>query len=139
MIYTYARWADAEQTMVIGTDADGLTETVPHDHTLFRQPEDGPKGFLARGGVIEPFIAPPTPLPDLEPWRFFAMLDLSGKRPALEAFIDGLPEPDKNVARNKLERSLTFLRGNDLVLAAQQALGLTDEQLDTLWLQASSL
>lgn len=139
MIYVTARWADAQQTMVIGTAADGQTETVPVYHTLFRQPDDGPQGFLARGGVIETYIEPPAPIPDLEPWRFFAMLDLSGKRPTLEAFIDGLPEPEKTVARNQFEKSLVFRRGNDLVLAAQQAMSMTDEQLDTLWSQALML
>lgn len=139
MIYTSARFSNAEHTLVTGTDANGNTETVPADHTMFRQPDDGPVGFVANGGVIAPYVQPPTPLPDLEPWRFFAMLDLSGKRPTLEAFIDGLPEPGKTVARNQFEKSLVFRRGNDLVLAVQQAMSMTDEQLDTLWSQALTL
>lgn len=57
MIYTSARFADEAHTLVIGTDSVGNTETVPIDYTLFRQPEDGPQGFLARGGVIEPYAS----------------------------------------------------------------------------------
>lgn len=55
MIYASARFANAEHTLVIGTDANGNTETVSHDYTLFRQPDDGPVGFVANGGVISPF------------------------------------------------------------------------------------
>lgn len=103
--------------------------------------------FLAE---IAPFdfpapVAPPTPapviekLPDLEPWRFFAVLQLAGYADNLDAFIAAMPEPDKTVARNKLDRTLIFIRDNDLVLAAQAGMGITSEQLDALWLQALSL
>jgi hypothetical protein len=61
MIYTRARWADEAHTMVIGTDANGNTETVPADYTIFRCPDDGPIGFVNNGGVIEPYEAPVTP------------------------------------------------------------------------------
>lgn len=88
-------------------------------------------------------IDPPAPstdtLPDLEPWRFWSMLDMSGKRSDLLTFIGNLPDPQKTVAKAKLEYSLVFRRDNDLVLQAQQALGLTDEQLDGLWAQALEL
>lgn len=63
MIYTSAIFANPEHTQVTGTGANGNTETVPHDHTLFRQPDDGPLGFLANGGVIADYVAPPAPPP----------------------------------------------------------------------------
>lgn len=63
MIYIRARWADEAQTMVIGWDAEGNSETVPANHTLFRQPDDGPIGFVNNGGVIEPYEPPPAPPP----------------------------------------------------------------------------
>lgn len=62
MIYERARWADEAHTMVTGTDALGNTETVPVDYTLFRQPDDGPVGFVANGGVIGEYV-PPEPVP----------------------------------------------------------------------------
>lgn len=61
MIYTSACFANTEHTQVTGTDANGNTETVPHDYTLFRQPDDGPIGFVANGGVILPFVPYPIP------------------------------------------------------------------------------
>ena len=83
--------------------------------------------------------APPAPLPVLLPYQFFAMLEISGKKPALDAFIASIPAPGNIVAKAKLDRSLEFRRDNDLVLAAQQALGLTNQQLDVLWMQAAAL
>lgn len=139
MIYASAIYAKPDHTMVTGTDANGATETVPVDHTVFRCPDDGPAGFVNNGGVIADYVAPVATMPSLEPWQFFAMLDLSGKRADLEAFIDAMDEPAKTVAKAKLERSLVFYRDNDLVLAAQQALGLSTQELDGLWLQARSL
>ena len=75
--------------------------------------------------------APPI-LPDLLPYQFFAMLEISGKKNDLDTYIDALTPPQNIVARAKLEHSLAFHRDNDLMLAAQAGLGLTDEQLDTL-------
>src|SRR5690606_17582777 len=103
MIYTSARFANAEHTLVTGTDADGDTETVPVDHTVFRLPEHGPQGFIAAGGVIEDYVEPEASLPDLAPYQFRAMLKLSGKQDDLYAFIEAMPEPEKTVALAKLE------------------------------------
>lgn len=61
MIYTSARWADAAHTQVIGSDSAGNTETVPADHKLFRQPDDGPLGFVANGGKISAYKPSPEP------------------------------------------------------------------------------
>lgn len=139
MIYTSAIYANAEHTQVTGTDAGGRTETVPADFTLFRQPDDGPVGFVNNGGVIGAYVEPPAQAPDLAPYQFRAMLKLSGKQDDLYAFIEALPEPAKTIAQSKLEFSLVFKRDNDLVLAAKDALDLSDEELDTLWLQASEI
>lgn len=63
MIYTSARWADEAHTTVTGTDADGNTETrsidTPHE---FRREGEFLTGFLAAGGVIEPYVAPEQPV-----------------------------------------------------------------------------
>lgn len=67
MIYTSARYMTPppydNDSMVEGTDANGNTETVRYDYTLFRQPDDGPQGFVNNGGVIAAYISPPTPPP----------------------------------------------------------------------------
>lgn len=45
---------------------------------------------------------------------------------------------DVNIAGDTMT-GLVFHRDNDLVETARAALGLTNEQLDTLWLQAATL
>lgn len=92
-----------------------------------------------KGNAIPAYVPPPAPTPDLEPWRFFAMLDLSGKRPALEAFIDALPEPGKTVAKAKMQYSLTFKFDNDLVQTARVSMGLPMTEFAALWSQALTL
>ncbi len=90
--------------------------------------------------TVLPALPPePEPLPNLAPYQFRAMLKLSGMQSALESWIDGLAEPANTIARAKLEFSLVFKRDNDLILSAQQVLGLTDEQLDDLWMQAHAI
>lgn len=61
MIYVSAIYANSDHSMVTGTDANGATETVPANHTVFRQPEHGPAGFVNNGGTIQPYVAPPAP------------------------------------------------------------------------------
>ena len=97
------------------------------------------EAWLESGGQVQPFTAPPMPLADLAPYQFRAMLKLSGKQDDLYAFIEALPEPQRTVAQSKLEYSLVFKRDNDLVAAAKGALGLTDAELDGLWLEASQI
>lgn len=98
-----------------------------------------PSYSIGADKVTRTWAVSKLPLPDLQPYQFFSMLEISGKKTALDAFINALPPPANIVARAKLDRSLVFRRDNDLVLAAQQALGLTDEQLDTLWAQAAAI
>lgn len=66
MIYVSARWADEAQTMVIGTDANGVTEmrsiNNPHE---FRREDEFITGFLASGGIIGPYLPPPAPAPTI--------------------------------------------------------------------------
>jgi len=81
----------------------------------------------------------PPSLPDLQPYQFRAMLTLSGHQAALDAFVAGLPDPNKTIAQAKLDYSLTFQRDNSLVLAAQQALGIDNATMDTLWTQAAAI
>lgn len=94
---------------------------------------------VASGDTIATYVAPPATLPDLQPYQFRAMLTLSGHQAALDAFVAGLPDPNKTIAQAKLDYSLTFQRDNSLVLAAQQALGIDDATMDTLWTQAAAI
>lgn len=71
MIYTSARWADEAETMVIGTDANGNTErrSIDNPHE-WRRPEEFLTGFLAGGGMVEPYEAPPVIVTPPQPSLF---------------------------------------------------------------------
>lgn len=57
MSYTY-QWADAEQTSLRRTDADGVVAYVPTD------PDNKDyKQFLLSGAEASPYVAPPEPEP----------------------------------------------------------------------------
>lgn len=70
MIYTSAIYATADNSMVTGTDAEGATETVPADYTVFRCPDDGPVGFVNNGGTIQPYVEPVPPAVTTTPTLF---------------------------------------------------------------------
>lgn len=133
-------YANADETQVIFDYGDGRVVTVPPDwRGEFRDGIGGVVGVLAKGDKIKPYVAPDPGLPDLKSYQFYSMLELSGHKAALEEYINGLPHKQKIVARNKLEHIEVFRRNNALVLAAKTALGLTDTELDALWLQASAI
>ena len=108
---------------------------------------DVPEGFhlgepiydIQDDKVVRTWALEKNHLPDLQPYQFFAVLEISGMKASVDAFINSLPSPQNIIARSKLENTLSFERNNDLVLAAQAALHLTDKQLDQLWLQAATL
>ena len=143
MIYTSARWADEAHTQVIGWDAEGNSETVPWDHRLFRQPLDGPTGFVEAGGVIEPYEPPPQPDPLTQPInrvQFEFMIDKLGIGPAIEQAIEAMPEGDGKIMARVLFRSgQEFFRSHALFTQLAPAVGLTSEKVDEAWIKASNL
>ena len=95
MIYVTASYANAVHTMVTGTDAAGNTETVPADFTVFRQPEHGPVGFVANGGVIQPYETPSTTIADVKAEarrRIIAIMDEDKQRNTQTARMDAIEQ-----------------------------------------------
>lgn len=92
--------------------------------------------FDRSGWKVETFA---LPVPSLLPaWRILAVMDLHGYTPTVETLIDALPANPKKVAKRQLAGS-NIERNHALVLAAQQALGLTDAQVDDLFREADAL
>lgn len=57
----------------------------------------------------------------------------------IETTIDALPEPDKSITRVTWEYSVEFQRDNPVLNAMAPAIGLTQEQIDQLFVLASTL
>ena len=119
-------WSTKEGTYVSSYDGNRLSN-IDTEQTL--------TNFLKNYGLPGPTIE----IPSLQPYQFFAVLELSGKKDALYDFINNLPIPNNVVAKAKLEHTLSFNRNDPLVLSAQQALGLSEQELDNLWAQALTL
>lgn len=87
----------------------------------------------------------PTPSSDpndypLERWQFQAMVDMLGKRSAIQQAINSLgTDMERNVANAKFNQANRFLRSDPLVTALATAVGMTSEELDASWMQAKDL
>lgn len=148
MIYAFARYSDADHTLVHGTGANGNTETVPANHTLFRQPDDGPLGFIANGGVIQPWIEPEPPAAasqSITKRQTNAALILSGITEP-DAFIEGaiatIADPTaKALGLNDWRNAPYYVRSHPLFNdpAMLAAIGMGEQEIDGLWALALTL
>ena len=86
-------------------------------------------------------FAPPAPRVPAAVTMRQARLALLGANllSSVDTAIDALPEPTKSAARIEWEYSNELQRGNALVAALTPALGLTSEQVDALFIAASTL
>lgn len=62
----------------------------------------------------------------------------AGWMPGVEAFIEGMPEPNRSLARAYFVQALTMARDNDLVKAIPAALGKTETEVDQLFIRAGA-
>jgi hypothetical protein len=125
----------------------------PHGEVRFAEPErdaDGVLGapeadaeyqaWLAEGNLPAPYIAPVAPAPAVVTMRQARLALLgAGLLQLVEDAIAGMPSPQKEAARIEWEYSQEVHRNRPFVLALSGALGLNDEQLDSLFLTASKL
>ena len=63
----------------------------------------------------------------------------AGKLAAVDAAIDAMPEPQKSAARIEWEYAAEVRRDNDFVAGLAPALGMTDAQVDALFVAAAAL
>lgn len=83
-------------------------------------------------------------LPNLEPDQFWFGLRVAGYEDDVRAWVASLNDPESPFfnpvewasASAKLEFAKFFERDHPLVLAAQQAIGISEAELDALWLYA---
>lgn len=96
--------------------------------------------WLADGNEPEPYVAPPAPKATVVTMRQarLALLqyNLLGN---INSAIASLPSPQKEAAQIEWEYSQEVQRDKELVSMLATALGLTDVQLDDLFLLASTL
>lgn len=150
------RWANSEHTAVSADiKADG------HDDLLNGYPDGFPFSCteLADGPLAEelwqrisagefPDIAeyiPPTPeeirasMPNLTARQIRLGLLSLGKLSDVPAAISALPEPARTEATIEWDYASEFRRLNSLIVQLIPILGLTDEQIDPVWMEYSTV
>ena len=94
-------------------------------------------------GEIAPYVEPeplPPVIPSIVSMRQARLALLSaGLLSQINSAIDSLPSPDKEAAQIEWEYSQEVNRNKAFVQTLAAALGLTDEQLDNLFITASQL
>jgi hypothetical protein len=118
---------------------------------------DGVEGILyeySDASVVLPLSAivdladfaaiPPPPAPVVIPteianWRARAVLEIAGLLPTVDAAIAALAGDAGIVARSAWHAGAPLVRHGPTVLALSSALGLTDEQVDAMFLRAEAL
>lgn len=58
---------------------------------------------------------------------------------AIQTAINGLSEPDKSIAQIAWDYAITFERNSPLLVVVGQMLGLSESDIDTIFLNASAL
>lgn len=89
-------------------------------------------------GLPLPPIPPRVPR-EIANWRARAVIELAGLLPAVETAISGMEGAAGIVVRNAWESGAPLARHGPTVSALSPALGLTDEQVDSMFIQAEAL
>lgn len=95
---------------------------------------------VPQGAEILPYVAPPVGVPTAVTMRQarLALLD-AGLLPTVQAAIAALPSPQKEAAGIEWEYAQEVQRDHGLVPAMAQALGMTESQIDDLFIAAAAL
>lgn len=101
-------------------------------------------GDPAAQGLLpnNPYVPPPTPSPflPLKPYQFWGAVRALGYEQDLKDWVATIVDPvERGIASAMLEYSLEFRRDHQLMAAARLALGMTESELDSLWLWGLTL
>lgn len=119
-----------DSEFLLQDDSDGLGPYI----VRWDRPE--PMPTIEQLDAVE--LAPEVPHEVTMRQARLALLE-AGKLSAVEAAIDGLPEPERSAARIEWEYSATVRRYQPFVLQLAPALGLDAAGLDALFVKAFTL
>ena len=94
--------------------------------------------WLAAGNTPEPYVAPPPPIPaTVTRFQALAVLAAGGYLPTIRTYIATLDQ--NNVQRLAWENATDWERSSPTLNALATMLGLTDAQVDDLFVAASQV
>lgn len=122
------QYTSAQNTVVAVIDEDGISRMSML------------ASLVPGGEAILPYVAPPPEVPESVSMRQARRALLgAGLLSQVDAAIASLPSPQKEAAEIDWEYAQEVERHNGLVPAMAQALGMTDAQVDALFMQAATL
>ena len=93
---------------------------------------------LPEGTVIDPYVAPPPPIPQsVTRFQALATLAAGGWLDVVHTYMDALPR--NNVQRLAFENATDWERTSPTVNALAAMLGLTDTEVDDLFIAAAQV
>ncbi len=114
-----------------------------YKHTLTGEIREMESVPAHKAELWEPYTPPPPAPPGVPQAVTMRQARLAllgaGILSSIDAAIDAMPSPQKEAARIEWEYSQEVHRDQPLVLALAPALGLTDAQIDALFIAASAL
>ena len=94
--------------------------------------------WLAEGNVPDPYVSPPPPIPStVTRFQALAVLAAGGYLDTVRTYINTLDQ--NNVQRLAWENATDWERSSPTLNALAQMLGLTDAQVDDLFIAASQV
>jgi len=124
-VKTY-QYLDADNSVVAVFDEDGISRMSML------------ASVLPEGTVIDAYVAPPPPIPSsVTRFQALATLAAGGWLDVVHTYIDALPR--SNVQRLAFENATDWERSSPTVNALAQMLGLSDAQVDELFIAASQV
>lgn len=122
------QYTDATNEVVAIFDEDGLSRMSILASAL----------ELPEGAVIEPYVAPPAPVPSIvSRFQARAALAQTGHFEAVAAYMAALPATD--IQRLAWEDATNFDRTSTTLAAMATMLGLSETDLDDLFVLAASI
>lgn len=116
---------------------DGVEWTVPDD--MSNSQRQTIAEWEAEGNIIPEYQPPALLPPGLSARQFRLGLHVNGLLSSVQASIDALGEPERTAAQIEWEYATQIERTHPLVQNLSAQLGLTDEQIDAMWLAALEL
>jgi hypothetical protein len=121
---------------IIHVNDDGSITSIPFEPACVEYQQY--LAWLADGNTPEPYVPPPPPIPStVTRFQALATLSAAGHLPSIRTYIATL-DPD-NITRLAWEAATEWERTSPTLAALATMLGLTDTEVDDLFIAASQV